>query len=264
LIYLFNADGTGNDGIRHLIDAGKIKEFLCTTFDSFDRTAHGLLTKVTPEDTVILDTIGALLETTRGDIKIGKPEELYWEKLDSLMAGEVFGATYDASRILIMRRLVNLRNRGARIITVAHERDQRDEGGLGSKTSKQRAPAVSPRLYSDLLGRSSDMFRLTILTESITNREGKVVVPAGKRQLQLRTSEDAVAKYQVRRDLSDKIPPFIFEPTWQKLTTTLGKTPSWLTIYGPPGSGKTTLAADQVEEHITNQPITQTSTEGSK
>jgi hypothetical protein len=255
-VYLFNADGTGNDGIRHLIDAKKIKEYICTTFDSFDRQAHALLDVVGPEDYVILDTIGALLETTRGDIKLGKPTEFYWDRLDSLMAGEVFGATYDASRILIMRRLVNLRNRGARIITVAHERDQRDEGGLGSKTSKQRAPAVSPRLYSDLLGRSSDMFRLTILTEALTRKDGTVIVPAGKRQLQLRTSEDAVAKYQVRRDLSDKIPPFIYEPTWEKLTKVLGKTPSWLTIYGPPGSGKTTLAADMVESHTPPANIT--------
>ena len=248
-VYLFNTDGTGNDGVRHLIDAGKVKEIICDSFQDFDNNAKALLTEVTNEDFVILDTIGSLLETTRGDMKLGKPENSYWDRLDALMAGEVFGATYDASRILIMRRLVNLRNKGARIITVAHERDQRDEGGLGSKTSKQRAPAVSPRLYSDLLGRSSDMFRLTILTEPLTDSKGVVRVPAGKRQLQLRPSEDAVAKYQVRRDLSDKIPPFIFEPTWAKLTAVLGKTPSWLTLYGPPGAGKTTLAVDMTEEH---------------
>jgi len=246
VIYLFNCDGTGNDGIREHIDSGKIKEIICDTFDYFDRQAHALLDKVTAEDFVILDTVGALLEITRGDIKIGKPENLYWERLDSLMAGEVFGATYDASRILIMRRLANLKNRGARIVTVAHERDQRDEGGLGSKSSKQRGPAVSPRLYSDLLGRSSDVFRLTILTEPITDSTGKVRVPAGKRQLQLRTSEEAIAKYQVRRELSDKIPPYMYEPTWAKLTKVLGKTPSFLTLYGPPGVGKTTLATDMI------------------
>lgn len=251
MIYLFSTDGTGNDGIRHLIDNKRITEFVCDTFDSFDRTAHGLLTKVTANDTVILDTVGSLLEITRGDIKLGKPEELYWEKLDSLMAGEVYGATYDAARILIMRRLANLRKRNARIVTVCHERDQRDEGGLGSKSSKQRAPAVSPRLYSDLLGRSSDIVRLSILTEPITNREGRIVVPAGKRQLQLRVSDEAIAKYQVRRDLSDKIPSCIFEPTWPKLVSTLGKEPSWLTIYGLPGVGKTTLAVDSVEDHPT-------------
>jgi hypothetical protein len=251
MVHLFNADGTGNDGIRHLIEEGKITEYICRSFDDFDRQAHSLMTKIGPDDYVILDTIGGLLETTRGDIKLGGPDDLLWERLGSLMAGEVFGATYDASRILIMRRLTNLRNRRARIITVAHERDQRDEGGLGSKSSKQRAPAVSPRLYSDLLGRSSDMFRLTILTEPITDREGKVRVPAGKRQLQLRITEDAVAKFQVRRELSDKIPPYIYEPTWEKLTKTLGKIPSWLTIYGPPGAGKTSLVTDMVNEIIT-------------
>ncbi len=252
-VYLFNCDTTGNDGIRHLIDAGKITEYVCDTFDYFDRTAHGLMTKIVPGDFVICDTVGGLLETTRGDIKLGKPENLYWERLDSLMAGEVFGATYDASRILIMRRLANLKNRGARIVTVAHERDQRDEGGLGSKSSKQRGPAVSPRLYSDLLGRSSDVFRLTILIEPITDSQGKVRVPAGKRQLQLRINEEAIAKFQVVRDLSDKIPPYIYEPTWAKLTKTLGKIPSWLTIYGLPGSGKTTLATDMVAEIATEE-----------
>jgi hypothetical protein len=253
-VFLFNADATGNDGIRHLIDAGLIKEFLCDTFDAFDRNAHGLLTKIQPGDYVILDTIGGLLETTRGDIKLGKPDGLYWDKLDSLMAGEVFGATYDASRILIMRRLVNLRNRGARIITVAHERDQRDEGGLGSKSSKQRGPAVSPRLYSDLLGRSSDVFRLTILTEPIFNpATKKIVVPAGKRQLQLRTNDEAIAKYQVARDRSDAIPPYMYEPTWEKLVRVLGKQPSWLTIYGLPGSGKTSLATDMATPTPTEQ-----------
>jgi Holliday junction resolvasome RuvABC ATP-dependent DNA helicase subunit len=92
------------------------------------------------------------------------------------------------------------------------------------------------------------MFRLTILTEPITDREGKVRVPAGKRQLQLRITEDAVAKFQVRRELSDKIPTYIYEPTWAKLCKVLNKTPSWLTLFGLPGVGKTTLVTSMVED----------------
>ena len=246
MIYLFSCDGTGNDGIRDRIDSGKIKEYVCDTFDYFDRSAQALLTKVKPGDFIILDTIGALMETTRADIKLGKADSLYWEKVDNLMAGEVYGVTYKAARILIMRRLKNLKNRGARIITIAHEREQRDESGLGRESSHQRAPDVAPQMYSDLLGSSSDIVRLSVLHKDIKDKDGKVRVPAGKRQLQLRATDEAIAKYQVLRERSDSIPTHIIEPTWQKLVATLGKVPAWLTIYGLPGCGKTTLATDMV------------------
>jgi len=246
MIHLFNSDGTGNDGIRHLIDGGKVTEIVCNSFDEFDRKAHALLTKVGPDDYIVSDTIGTLLDTTRGDIRIGANEDLLWEKLAAIQAGEIFGASYKQAGILIMRRLVNLRNRKAHIITIAHERDQRVLDGTGEK---QRAPQVSPSFYGDLMGRSSDMFRLSILTEPVVDAKGNVKVPAGTRALQLRTSDEAVAKYQVKRDLSDKIPRFIYNPTWEKLTKALGKIPSWLTLYGPPGAGKTTLAVDSAEIH---------------
>jgi hypothetical protein len=219
---------------------------VCSSFDEFDRKAHALLTKVTPDDFVISDTIGTLIDTTRGDIKMGCNEELLWDKLAAVQAGEVFGASYKQAGLLIMRRLINLRNRKAKIITIAHERDQK---GLDGSKDLQRAPQVSPSFYGDLMGRSSDMFRLSILTEAVTDNKGNIKVPVGTRALQLRTSDEAAAKYQVRRDLSDKIPRFIYNPTWEKLTKVLGKVPSWLTLYGPPGAGKTTLAVDSAETH---------------
>ena len=244
-VYLFNADLNGNDGIQHLIGDGRVKEFLCGSFEVFDEAAYNLMYKVTSEDFVIVDTLTALSDVTRADAKLGNDaNELLWDKRDKLQ-GEAYGGTYEMARILIMRRLVNLRNRGAHIITTTHERDQRDD----SRQIKQRGPQISPKFYSNLMGQSSDVFRMQVLLEPIVDNDGKVKVPVGTRTLQLRESEDYVAKYQVRRDLSDRIPRILYNPTWQKLCTTLGKVPSWLTIYGPPGVGKTTLITDMAETH---------------
>lgn len=243
-VYLLNADHHGNDGIAHLIESKKIVEYVCDSFNSYDRYTYELMTKVGQDDFVIVDTMSSLAETTRGDLKIGSEDDgLIWDKREKLQ-GEAYGTSYKTAQVLIMRRLVNLRKRRAHVITTTWETDQRDDG---TKIS-QRAPDVNPKFFTALLGASSDIIRLTEVHEDIRDSSGNVKVAKGSRTLQLRPSDDAVIKVQVRRDLVEKIPKFLVNPTWAKLCTTLGKIPSWLTLYGPPGVGKTSLVTDMVNE----------------
>ena len=255
MIYLLNCDLNGNDSIQHLIDGKQITEFECGTFEAFDRACRSLLTKVGPEDTVIVDTLTSLANTTRGDAKLGTEDsESLWDKREKFLGDKNYLTVYELAGQLIMRRIKNLRARGAHIITTTHEDEQRDDGTL----LRKRAPALNAALFRSLMGASSDVLRLQILTEPIKNDKGETKVPAGVRTLQLRVSDDAVIKTHVRRDISDKLPKFIINPTWEKLTAALGKNPSWLVLFGPPGVGKTTLST----ERTTNQPNAEQEPEG--
>ena len=97
----------------------------------------------------------------------------------------------------------------------------------------------------DLIGASSDVFRLKALQEDVTDKAGNTAVKAGTRVLYLRGTDEFVAKYQVAREHSEKIPKYLLDPTMPKLMEILNKKPKVLTLYGPPGAGKTTLAVSE-------------------
>jgi hypothetical protein len=244
MIYLLNADLNGNDSIAHLIDGGKVKELECGTFEAFDNHSRALLTKVSSGDIVIVDTLTSLANTTRGDAKLGNDEsESLWDKREKFLGDKNYLTVYELAGQLIMRRLKNLRARGCHLITTTHEDEQRDDGTL----MRKRAPALNAALYRSLMGASSDVLRMQVLTDPITNSKGEVKVPAGVRTLQLRVTDDAVIKTHVRREIGEKLPKYIYNPSWEKLVKVLGKTPSWLVLYGPPGVGKTSLSTDAAE-----------------
>ena len=77
---------------------------------------------------------------------------------------------------------------------------------------------------------------------------GEVRFPAYTRFLQLRDSEEFVAKLHVQPEYDAKVPKVLSNPTLPKLYEILGKKPAWLLLYGPPGVGKTTLACSEAAE----------------
>jgi hypothetical protein len=239
--YLLDFDLNGADSIAHLIP-NKVVHMECDSFITFEGYFKELLPKVGPDDLVIMDTISKAADTTRGDMKLGvDPGEALWDKRGLYLGGDKnYLTVYEAAGQFIMRRLRNLRARGARIITTAHEDEQDDKTTL----MKLRAPAVNEALYKSLMGSSSDVLRLRQTTEDMDLGGGKVL-PAYSRVLELRPDGEAIIKTHVAPDRNKEMPRRILHPTLPKLYKTLGKRPTWLVLYGPPGAGKTTLATSE-------------------
>jgi len=247
MLYLLNADRGGADSVAHLIAAGKIVHLPCPSYPEYQEHMRSLIAKPTGEDdTIVLDTLDRMGETTRGDIKLGPGADTdIWAARKKLIGEDDFGASYSAAATSIMRWLRNANNRGYRIITVCHENEQFDrEAGF-----KKRAPQLNPKFYDSLIGSCTDCFRLTVLREDRLDGEGRVVARAGTRVIQTTMDDDAICKYQVTPDEEGSypvIPKFIPNPTMRRIWKVLKKKPSWLTIYGESGSGKTTLACSEV------------------
>jgi hypothetical protein len=240
--YLLDFDLNGADSIAHLIASGKVTHMECDTYIAFESYFKELLPKVGPEDLVIVDTLSKAADTTRGDMKLGvDPGEALWDKRGLYLGGDKnYLTVYEAAGQFLMRRLRNLRARGARIITTAHEDEQFDQTTL----TKKRAPAMNDALYKSLMGSSSDVFRLRQTDEDIDMGNGKML-PAYSRVLDLRPDGEAVTKFHVSPERSESLPRRIVHPTLPKLYKALDKKPSWLVLYGPPGVGKTTLATSE-------------------
>lgn len=240
--YLLDCDLTGGGSVQHLIDAGNVKIFPIRSEESYITVCDLLLQSATPNDLIVVDTVSILAENIRDEIvtKCGK-----FERADTLedQHKRTMTAYGDAQRT-IMRRLRNLRNSGLRLVTTFHERDQKD---LNDVTIKKRGPAVNEAFFTSIAGSSTDVFRMTRVTEPILDAEGKVRFPEGTRFLQLKDSSESVAKYQVPISKADSIPKLLSNPTLPKLYGILGKRPLWLSIYGPMGVGKTTLACSDAE-----------------
>lgn len=240
--FRLNADRNGTDSIQAYIDAEKIIDLPCPTFDDFDKHRIALQKDIQPGDIVCLDTITTMLETTRDDRVLGnKIDEPLWEvsKVNKFFGDKEYLNTYKMAGGLTMRALHNLRARGAQIIVIAHETEVQDAmAGM-----KMAGPAMNPAMVDTLIGASSDVFRLVSLTAPITNAEGAVIYPVDTRILYLRRTDAFTAKFQVARERSAQIPRGIPDPTMGKLYDILGKRPAFVTIYGHPGSGKTSLTA---------------------
>lgn len=247
MIYLLDCDMNGLDSISAELNTGKVTRLPCPTFQAFENACVALLKVVGPEDLVICDTITSLLNTTRGDAKLGTdPEKSIWEvgQAKYLSGDKNYLTVYEMAGQLTMRRLKNLRARECRIIVTAHCSEVKDES-FGNM--KKLGPEVNPAMVGTLVGASSDLFRLEEIAEAITDpNTGEVRVKAGERILWLRRTDAYMAKFHVTRERSEVIPTGITNPSLPKLYGVLGKKPSWLTIYGFPGAGKTSFAVSEV------------------
>jgi len=247
MIYLLNADLNGTDSIDFLIQAGYVVHMPIHSYTDFDYYARWLLQNAVPgRDTAVLDTINQMAYATRGDVKMGTDENVdLWDFRNKWLEGDSQSwMTYDLAGQLIMRRLRNLRNRGIRIITTAHQGDvQVDKFG-----AKKLGPLMNNALYQALRSATSDVFRMWQLPAEVNT--GQQVYKMGTRIVQIAPSDGAVAKYHVDPWTAQNIPPNIpiespLVPVLPTIVQVLKKYPSWLCLYGEQGVGKTTAAVSE-------------------
>jgi hypothetical protein len=240
-IYLLHADTTGTDSIQDVIDAKRIEYIPIPNFQIYERVCLDLLKTVGVNDTIILDTISQMGHLVRGDIKLGiDPEAELWENRQKYLGDKDNWGTYTAAANLIIRRLKNLYNRGASIITTSHEEERIDAADL----RKKRNVGLNNEFRNMLDHSSSDIFRISELTESVIDpNTGQPVLERGTRLLQIRRTEEVYAKLQVPIEKSNALRAAgveaISNPTWAKMVHVIGKRPRWLTLYGLTGVGKT-------------------------
>jgi hypothetical protein len=251
--------------VKPLVDAGRVRHIPVATYTDFEKAVNELRDAVEWEDgvnaagekikvvkphddLVILDSVSRMADSTRGDFKLGPDESVFWNKRDIYYKGDTynFGA-YEAASQFIMRHLRNLNVRGYRIIAVCHEDEQKEDG----EGIKKRAPALNPALWQSLRASSTDIFRLTAVTEDQFDGEGNLFAKTGTRLLQTTNDDFAICKYTSIPGLDGtfkEIPKFMSNPTMRKIAKMLGGQPDFLTLYGSPGAGKTTLACSEAFE----------------
>jgi hypothetical protein len=247
LIYLYSTDGNGVDSISDVLESKEIKRIAVTHYEEFDKHVTSIVSKVTPKDTVIVDTLNMLAATTRTDFKLGTDStEQLWGKRDRIIADKNYLTVYTGAAQLILRHLKNLSRggEGAKIIVTVHESERVDD--TTTPPTRKRAPDLNPELLGSLIGSSSDVFRLTRLDEPILNEKGEVVLSAGTRVLQLQATDEYMAKFQVPLSKVPSIKRMLANPTYPMLCEHLGKVPTWLTIYSPSGVGKSTFVTSML------------------
>lgn len=247
MIYYFACDGNGSDSIADVLGHKDLTRIVVTHYEDFDKFVTSIVSKVTPKDTVIVDTLNMLATTIRGDINLGiDPHALLWEKREKYFKDKAGFGLYTAPAAMLIRQLKNLcrGGEGARIIVTCHEAERVDETTV--PPTKKRAPDLNAELLGSLIGSSSDVCRLAIQVTDIVNDKGEVLLSAGTRILQLKATEEYMAKVQVPLSRVPSIKKQLANPTYPMLCEHLGKVPTWLTIYSPSGTGKSTFATSML------------------
>jgi hypothetical protein len=254
MIFLLDADMNGTDSIQYLIDAGLVRHIPCPGYMDFDAACKWLVQNATVDDVVVLDTISQMAFATRGDAKLGtNPDADLWDKRGLFLDGDKnYLTVYEMAGQFIMRRLRNIRARGIRIITTAHETEQTDKAE--GYAVKKIAPAMNKALYESLRSVTSDVFRLWVLRSPIYNQQSReVLYPSGTRVFQIQSTEAAVAKYHTDPFTAMSLPTHVpiknaITPALPTLYRTLKKVPTWVNIYGEQGAGKTSAACSEALE----------------
>jgi len=247
MIYLYSTDGNGADAIIDVLGHKELVRFPVVRYMDFDKHVTSIVSQVTPKDIVIVDTIDMLAATWRGDHNLGTdPTETMWGKKERFFKEKPGYGLYTGPEGMIIRQLKNLSRggEGAKIITTVHEAVRIDETTV--PPTKKRSPDLNPALLGSLMGSSSHVFRMARINEPIFNDQNEEVVSAGSRILQLRVTVEYTAKAQYE----EKLPKALTNPTLPRLWKLLGFVPTWLTVYGPPGVGKSTFVTSSLREKV--------------
>ncbi len=246
-IHLFDADLNSADSIQHLLDGGLVEYHACRTFPGFLAAKERVRRTLEPGDQVIIDTFTSLIDLCRMNAKLGteRDAERDWSSRALYLGGDKgFLAVYNYATDMTMAHISDFRATGATVITLAHEDQEMDPLTLVRK----RGPKANAAAVDALIRKSSDVMRLTVQQDDEKDEKGNVKVAAGTRMLLWRNTDEMIAKVHVARHLDGALPRGARNPTLAKVREILQKTPSWLTIYGAPGAGKTTLACSDAQD----------------
>jgi hypothetical protein len=245
LIYRLDADGNGLGSIRRVVEAGLVTNIPCPDLASYETACEELLNNtLKPGDTVILDTLSMMMTTVLGEFKMGSEAKKMGASIRSRLANDDRGAAYPDAAQAILRWLRFIRNRGFFVITLSHEKEVLDP----LTQMKKYGPNHNQNLLDSLNASSSDMFRLRVLLEDEVDAEGRIVRPAYSRVLQLKPTDEAIAKYHVEDE--EVLPRELSKPTLPRLWKALRGRSEWLSVYGPPGVGKTTFSVSDVAPQV--------------
>jgi len=244
--YRLNADMNGTDSIQNYIDSGQIIDLVCDSAETLDKHRLFLQSTVEKGDFVMMDTISTMLDTIRESRALGtNPAEPLWDpkKIDKYFGDKEYLSSYKMAGGVAMRVLHNLAERGAHVICLAHESEVKDP----MAQMKIIGPDVNPAMVDTLIGASSDVFRLQALTQPMYAADGTIAYDVDTRILWLRRQASFTAKFGVKREIADKLPKGLPNPTMIDLFRLLDKVPKFMTIYGHPGAGKTSLGASAAD-----------------
>lgn len=242
---MYLTDGTGTDSVQNVI-ASHSEEITAIEVESYEHWSEHteeIMDNLTPNDVVILDTMTMFAEMTRTDLKIGNdPKQLNWAMRNKFFDHKNNWDYYDAATNYIMRRLKNMKNKGARIIVTAHERT--DEDLTTTPPTKRRVPDLNQKLATSLIASSSVVARLRVIYENEYKGEA-IKYKKGQRLLEMGQSLEFAGKIHAPIEVALGLPTTISRPSLPKLYKALGFKPTWLTVYGPPGSGKSTFSLSE-------------------
>jgi hypothetical protein len=240
---LIDTEG-GATSVRHLINAGHVIVEDAPTLDAVEKVYWKLHRGQIECDVVVIDTVTALATTTRHDFV--RIESKVASTVTDGAISRIWATQVDGRRmwqrasdplIMLLRQFRSLSSGpdGKLTIFCCHERTREDE----SDRAMKGGPAVNPMLLADVIPFSDDVFRLRALVRP-TAVLGKQH-PKGTRLLFMATSEDLMTKIRIGQWI--KYDDELAEPDLFRLEQVMQEFfPRRLTIFGNPGSGKTTLA----------------------
>jgi hypothetical protein len=188
---------------------------------------------------VVIDTASRLADTTRralvAETEIGTdlwkirdklfPAQRDWGNMSDMLARvfEVYGSYAD--------------QQGIPFIMLCHESKRTDEATGALKGG----PDANPKLLSEIVENSDYVWR--IWREEAAVKLGDKSYPKNTHFLRMTTSEAKMTKMRLPPEYSEKLIDNLPNPTLQTAFAQLGPfIPNVLTVFGPPGAGKTTFA----------------------
>ena len=242
----------GAGSVSNLIESGRVLRYDCSSFEKAEQVYWGLYFGKIKCDLVVLDSISTLLTNTIQAVT-----------LDSIKINPGSGKTVWSMRekIRTNRDLWNIVNfnviwlitmlRGLPIPSIinAHEVERTDpmaeetDPGRDPKTGEvtRHMPKLTPKVLLQLMAISDLVLRLYQSPLAFTDYTGQSW-KKDTRVLELEGGSDNYTGIRLTPDATAALPPYVPDPTLEKLFRTIGHLPKSLTVYGFPKVGKTVFA----------------------